>query len=162
MQSQVFITMALNAWNSHNRQVNDLVETLSDEQWMKETSPGRNRGIYLLGHLIAVSDGMLPLLGAGEKLYPELTEIFLQHPDNHDQSYPSLDALKNYWKEVNARLSQFIVSISLEEWFTRHTAVTEDVFKKEPHRNKLNIIINRTNHTSYHLGQLVYLKENIR
>jgi hypothetical protein len=44
-----------------------------------------------------------------------------------------------------------------DEWFTRHNNVSAADFANEPHRNKLNIIINRTNHTSYHLGQLVYL-----
>jgi hypothetical protein len=44
------------------------------------------------------------------------------------------------------------------EWFNRHTVVSEADFEKEPHRNKLNLLINRTNHLSYHLGQLIYLK----
>jgi hypothetical protein len=44
-----------------------------------------------------------------------------------------------------------------DEWFNKHTAVSAEDFAKEPHRNKLNVIVNRTNHTSYHLGQLVYL-----
>jgi hypothetical protein len=30
---------------------------------------------------------------------------------------------------------------------------------KEPHRNKLNLLMNRTNHLSYHLGQLVLLQQ---
>jgi len=36
-------------------------------------------------------------------------------------------------------------------------AVSDEDFSKEPHRNKLNVIINRTNHMSYHLGQLILL-----
>lgn len=44
-----------------------------------------------------------------------------------------------------------------EDWFMRHTAISEENFASEPHRNKLNIVMNRTSHLSYHLGQLVYL-----
>jgi len=46
------------------------------------------------------------------------------------------------------------------EWFTRHTSVSEEDFIKEPHRNKLNVLITRATHQSYHLGQLIYLKRN--
>jgi hypothetical protein len=36
----------------------------------------------------------------------------------------------------------------------RHTAVSEADFALNPSRNKLSILISRTNHQSYHLGQL--------
>jgi hypothetical protein len=49
-----------------------------------------------------------------------------------------------------------------QDWLGRHTAVSEEDFQKEKHRNKLNVLISRTNHAGYHLGQLVYLKENTR
>lgn len=153
----VFIKMALSAWDSHNARVNKLVTSLSDEEWLAETAPGRNSGIYLLGHLIAVSDGLFPILGFGERLYPELDKVFLESPDKAGLVMPSLNELKEYWNKVNAKLSGHISQLPAEEWFTRHNNVSEADFAKEPHRNKLNIIINRTNHTSYHLGQLVYL-----
>jgi ribosomal protein L16 Arg81 hydroxylase len=72
----------------------------------------------------------------------------------------AITELKEYWNKVNAKLSNHISQVSSDEWFTRHNNVSEADFAKEPHRNKLNIIINRTNHTSYHLGQLVYLAKN--
>lgn len=153
----VFIKMALSAWDSHNARVNKLVTSLSDEEWLADTATGRNSGIYLLGHLIAVSDGLFPLLGFGERLYPGLEKVFLESPDKSGLPTPSLSELKEYWKNVNAKLSEHISQMPAEEWFTRHNSVSEADFEKEPHRNKLNIIINRTNHTSYHLGQLVYL-----
>lgn len=153
----VFIKMALSAWDSYNARVDKLINTLSDEQLLAETAPGRNSGIYLLGHLIAVSDGLFPILGFGEKLYPELNKIFLESPDRSGLEMPSITELKEYWKKVNTKLTDHINGVSEDEWFTRHNNVSEADFANEPHRNKLNIIINRTNHTSYHLGQLVYL-----
>lgn len=153
----VFIKMAISAWDSHNARVNKLVTSLSDDEWLADTAPGRNSGVYLLGHLIAVSDGLFPILGFGERLYPRLENVFLESPDKSGLPTPSLAELKEYWKNVNAKLSEHISQMPADEWFTRHNSVSEADFAKEPHRNKLNIIINRTNHTSYHLGQLVYL-----
>jgi hypothetical protein len=153
----IFIKMAISAWDTYNARVNKLVTSLTDEQWMTETAPGRNSGIYLFGHLIAVSDGLFPILGFGERLYPELDKIFLESPDKSGLTMPSLNDLKDYWNKVNAKLTEHISRMPAEEWFTRHTNVSETDFAKEPHRNKLNIILNRTGHTSYHLGQLVYL-----
>ncbi|MEO5593115.1 MAG: hypothetical protein ABIR15_01880 [Chitinophagaceae bacterium] len=101
---------------------------------------------------------MLPLLEFGTKLHPELEAVFLTNPDKFGLDKPSLAVLKGYWKEINAKLSEHINNMKFEDWFTRHTAVSEEDFAKEPHRNKLNILINRTNHQSYHIGQLVYLK----
>jgi hypothetical protein len=49
-------------------------------------------------------------------------------------------------------------SLKAEEWLEKHTAVSEEDFKQEPHRNKLNIIVTRTTHLTYHTGQLALLK----
>ena len=153
----VFIKMALSAWDTYNTRLNKLIDTLSDEQLIAETAPGRNTGIYLLGHLIAVSDGLFPILGFGERLFPKLDKIFLETPDKSGLEMPSINELKEYWKKVNVKLTDHIIRVPADEWFTRHNNVSEADFANEPHRNKLNIIINRTNHTSYHLGQLAYL-----
>jgi hypothetical protein len=51
-----------------------------------------------------------------------------------------------------------INALTPDEWFQKHTAVTSEDFAKEPHRNRLNIVVTRTSHLSYHLGQLVLLK----
>ncbi|MBK9733321.1 MAG: DinB family protein [Chitinophagaceae bacterium] len=154
---ELFVKMALSAWESHNERVNKLLEQLSDAQLHLETAAGRNTGIYLLGHLTAVNDALLPLLGFGERMFPELDVAFIKNPDKSNQPMPSLPILKECWKKVNAELTDRMKDLSADDWFTRHNAVSEEDFIKEPHRNKLNIILNRTNHQSYHLGQLMYL-----
>lgn len=151
--------MAISAWDTYNARVNKLLATLPDEQLLAETAPGRNTGIYLIGHLVAVSDGLFPILGFGERLYPGLDKAFLHNPDKSGHQMPSLTELKEYWNKVNAKLTDHINQTSADEWFTRHNNVSEADFAKEPHRNKLNIILNRTSHTSYHLGQLAYLEK---
>ena len=136
-----------------------LLDALSDEQLLLETSPGRNRGIYLIGHLIAVSDSMCTLFGWGERLYPQLEDVFIKSPDKSGLEMPAPSMLREYWHKVYAKISQQINQTSVEEWFSKHTAVSAEDFAKEPFRNKLNVLISRTNHMSYHRGQLVYLSK---
>jgi hypothetical protein len=153
----LFIKMVLSNWELQISRMNNLLGKLSDEELSAQTAPDRNTGTYLLGHLAAVSDGMFTLLGLGEPLRPEMDELFIRKPENSGIEKPPVGELKEYWNNVNSALTQKISQMQADEWFTRHTAVSEEDFAKEPHRNKLNIIINRTNHLSYHLGQLVYL-----
>lgn len=154
----LFIKMVISNWELQNRRVDGLLEKLSDERLSAEISTDRNTGIYVFGHLIAVSDGMIPLLGLGEKLYPELENIFIKNPDKSGLDKPSLAQLKEYWYRVNSALSGFFSDMQPDDWFAPHTAISADDFIKEPHRNKLNILMNRTNHEAYHLGQLIFLK----
>ena len=156
-EKELFIKMVISNWDLQVGRMNSVLAKLSDEQLSAPTAPGRNTGVYLLGHLAAVSDGMFTFLGIGERLDPAMDEIFLRNPEESDLEKPSIAELKEYWNKVNAMLSEKMSQVAPEEWFNRHTAVSEENFAKEPHRNKLNIVINRTNHLSYHLGQLVYL-----
>jgi gamma-glutamylcysteine synthetase len=155
---ELFIKMVLSAWDKENNNLEQLINALSDEQLKKEIAPGKNTGVYLLGHLIAISDAMLPLLGFGEKLYPELEELFVTKPDKSGLQKPSITELKQMLTAVNKNLSAHIQSSSADEWFTRHNAVSAEDFAKEPHRNKLNVIINRTCHMANHIGQMLLLK----
>ena len=150
--------MNLDAWNAHLTRADRFFSSLSDEQLKEETAPGKNSGIYLLGHLTAIHDALFPLLELGEKLHPELEEIFIKNPDKSAIEKPAPDILKNYWTEVNNKLSQQFNQFTFDDWFKKHTSVSDEDFEKEPHRNKLNVLISRTNHLAYHLGQLAFLK----
>jgi DinB superfamily len=154
----LFVKMAVSAWESQVKSFSELVDSLTDEQLAKEISPGRNTGVYLLGHLVAVSDGMLPLLGFGDKMYPELEEIFLRNPDKSGLEKPPLSKLRECLRQVNAKLADGMAHTSPGEWFDRHMAISPENFSNEPHRNRLNVLINRTNHLANHLGQLLLLK----
>ena len=86
MNDQQFIVkMVLDNWQGQINAMDKLLATLSDEQLMNEISPARNRGIYLLGHLVAVNDLMLPLLRFEEVIFPDLQPVFVDAPD-HDFS----------------------------------------------------------------------------
>lgn len=158
-QQQLIIKMALDAWNTRLTRADKLLNSLSDEELKGEVAPGRNSGIYLFGHLIAVHDALFPLLGIGEKLYPGLEDIFLKKPDRSGIEKPGVEELKNYWSDVHNKLSQHFNDFTFDEWFQKHTDVSDKDFEKEPNRNRLNVLLNRTNHFSYHLGQLAFLKK---
>ena len=159
ISSALFVKMVLTAWQLQNTRAMEIVEALSDEQLQQETAPGRNTGVYLLGHLAATNDTLFKLLGLGERLHPELDEIFVDTPDKSGQQMPSIETLKQYWKEINAALTNKFNVMRPDEWFQKHNSISEEDFAKEPHRNKLNVIITRTVHQGYHLGQMAYLKK---
>ena len=154
------ITLILNAWYQQINQTTELFDSLNDEQLLRPIAPGRNSGKYLLGHMTAVHDGIMPILGLGEKLYPELEEAFVIQPYKSDEEPPSLSSLRNCWNEVNRRLNDEIAKIDAPEWLARHQAVSHEDFLKAPHRCKLNVLLNRMNHLSYHMGQLILLKNS--
>ncbi|HEY2728012.1 MAG TPA: DinB family protein [Parafilimonas sp.] len=154
----LFVKMILDAWQTQNKRVDDLINTLTDEQLKQETAPGRNTGVYLLGHLAAVNDRLFALLEAGERLHPELDAAFLDNPDKSGQQMPSVDELKKYWNEINIALTNQFNKMQPSAWFEKHNSVSAEDFAKEPHRNKLNVLITRTVHQGYHLGQMNYLK----
>ena len=54
--------MITDSWRKQIAAANKIFDNLSDEELLHEVAPGRNRGVYLLGHLTSVHDLMLPLL----------------------------------------------------------------------------------------------------
>ena len=48
---ELAIKMILNAWEAQNKEFDKLLESLTEEQLAKSIAPGKNTGIYLLGHL---------------------------------------------------------------------------------------------------------------
>lgn len=156
-QNQLATQAIISAWKAQNKRLDDKIAKYSDEQWLKETAPGRNTGIYLLGHLTAVNDGLISILGFSDKLYPQLENIFLFNADKSGVEMPSLTELKTCWHKINTNLDAYMSKMQPEDWFTKHTKISEEDFAKEPHRNKLSVLLSRTVHQSYHLGQLAYL-----
>jgi hypothetical protein len=147
-----FVESALRAWKSNIDRTGKFFSALSEEQLLQEIAPGKNRLVYLWGHLAAVNDALLPLLGFGERLHPELDAIFISNPD---RSQPTLsgEEVKRIWNEINESLATGFSKLSASEWLQKHTAVSEEDFVKEPHRNRFTILLGRTSHLTYHLGQ---------
>jgi hypothetical protein len=158
-QQELFVLSGLITWEQAIKRATGFFDGISDEDLNREIVPGKNRVIYLLGHLTAVHDRMLPLLGLGERLYPHLDELFITNPDNASASLPPASQLREYWTTVNQQLTNRFRNWTPEEWLQKHTAVSDEDFAREPHRNRFSLVINRAGHVQYHLGQLVWTKK---
>lgn len=155
----LFVRTIIKAWEIQVGRMNDFFDNTSDEDLMRDVAPGRNSGVYLLGHLTAVNDGIMPLLGLGQKLYPQLEKVFISSPDKSGLAFPPIKELRQYWTDVNEELMEHFIRLEPAEWLGKHVAVSAEDFAKEPHRNRLNVVISRTTHMHYHLGQLIFLKK---
>ena len=156
---ELFVKMVLDNWYSTLSHADKLLNTLTDEQLAADAAPGRNSGQYLLGHLTAVHDRMLPLLGFEDPAHPHFVDVFLTSPDKSGKEMPSVSELRTHWAETNAKLDKHFKSLQPAEWFQRHTSVSPEDFEKEPHRNRLNVVLGRTTHLAGHLGQMIYLNK---
>lgn len=151
-QNEVFLANAVAVWKSASERADKLFQSLNEEELLKEVAPGRNRLIYLLGHLTAMHDRMIVLLGIGERVEPDFDAIFLTAADKASE-LPKVERVKQAWTLVSQRLNDGISTLTYEEWLEPHTAVSADDFAKDVLRNKLSILLTRTNHLAYHLGQ---------
>jgi hypothetical protein len=159
MDQQTILTrIALNAWQIQADRTSKFINECSDELLLKEIAPGKNRGIYLMGHLAAIHDAIPEILGFGKKAYPELAPIFVAAADNTIDKIPTVPELRVIWTSVHERLKNEFSKIPVEKWFTRHESMTDEDFEKDPARNKMSVLINRTNHFAYHYGQLRLLR----
>src|ERR1700743_1785641 len=121
IQQDLFVLTGLHSWEQAIKRASTFFDSYTDEDLGKEIVPGKNRIIYLLGHLTAVHDRMFPLLGLGERLYPQLDEPYVTNPDGTLPDPMSADDLKSAWSEVNAKLTAAVEALSAEEWLQKHT-----------------------------------------
>ena len=157
--AQLFATSALLNWEQAIGRATGFFDKCTDEELLQPIVPGKNRIIYLLGHLAAVHDRMLPMLNIGDRHYPHLDEVFVTSPDNPGANIPEARDLRKAWKDINEYITNHLRGWSPEEWLQRHTAVSPEDFEKEPHRNKFTLVLSRARHVDYHLGQLILFKK---
>jgi hypothetical protein len=93
-----------------------LFGTLSPEQLEQQVTPGKNRLIYLWGHLAAVNDGLLPLLGIGERLHPELDAMFISKPDRSVELTVTAQSLKLALDKIDQKLWEGFSKFSPADW----------------------------------------------
>jgi hypothetical protein len=151
---EIYSAVAVSSWKQIIERLDKMFASVPDEGLNQPVAPGRNRLYYLLGHLTAVHDRMFPLLGLGDRLHPELDQPFLENPDKASDNKISAANLRSAWKEVNSKLTAAFESLKPAQWLERHTSVSEQDFAKEPLRNRLAVLQSRTNHASFHAGQI--------
>jgi len=147
------IDSALRNWRSNVDRAGKLFGNLSQEQLLQEVAPGKNRLIYLWGHLTAFNDALIPLLGFGSRIHPELDLMFVSNPDRTVPTILLGEDLKIIWQETNQILWTGFSKLSITDWLQKHSAVSEEDFLREPYRNRFTVVLGRTAHIAYHLGQ---------
>src|SRR5882757_2008882 len=137
-QKTVLIKSALNTWQIQVDRTTRFIGEMTDEQLLKEIAPGKNRGVYLIGHLAAIHDAIPEILGLGKKAYPELAAIFVAAPDKTTEKIPAVSELRQIWTSVHERLKTEFSNMPADSWFSRHESMTDADFEKDPARNKLS------------------------
>ena len=153
LPDQSLAATAVHAWTLNLARAEKVFLGRTDEALREPIAPGKNRLVYLFGHLIAVHDGMLPLLGIGPRRHPELDALFLTEADRTTTALPSAAELTALWRDVHGELKAGFDSFSPADWTARHTAMTDEEFAANPLRNRLAVLLNRTAHMAYHVGQ---------
>src|SRR5437870_4364970 len=70
----------------------------------------------------------------------------------------SAEQVKLAWNHINEKLVAGFSGWSPTEWLERHTAVSDEDFLQEPHRNRLTVVLSRNTHMAFHFGQAILTK----
>jgi hypothetical protein len=152
---QQLVDGVLRNWKFNTDRFEAFVRDLTDEQLEARVAPGRNRLLYLLGHIAAVHDRMLPLLGIGARQHQNLDAFFLESPDGGTASPVPVARLKEILLEVDGTLSSALNAWTPTDWLAKHTSVSDEDFAREPHRNRMSIVLSRNTHLAFHYGQVI-------
>ena len=152
--ADLFAGTVVASWKQNLERLDRIFAAVSDDDLQKEVAPGKNRLFYLLGHLAAVHDRMLPLLRLGARLHPELDEPFLIQADRTAPDTVTPAAVRAAWTEVNSALTSAMESLPAAAWLERHDAISAEDFDREPLRNRLSVLLSRNGHAQFHAGQI--------
>jgi hypothetical protein len=157
---EILIAAVVDAWKLVIKRFDKMLDNFTDEQLQQQIAPGKNRVFYLLGHLTAIHDRMLPMLGFGERIHPELDDAYIANGDRVLGDPLSTTDLRQIWTEVNDKLTAAFEQLAPRDWLEKHAAVSDEEFAENPKRNRLSVVVSRTNHVSYHLDQVVLAKSS--
>lgn len=148
------LQICLLQWDTYNRRMLKSLDTLTDEKFNQSIVADGNSPSWIFGHLVDTDDALIELFGIGKRHYPELAEIYHHKGGTNHQHHLTKKELTAQWKEITSTLDRAFKSWSESDWLARHNAVSEEDFKKEPQRNRLNVMLARVSHKASHLGQI--------
>jgi hypothetical protein len=157
---QTLAATAVQSWKMHLERAEKLFFGLSDAELLNPIAPGRNRLVYLFGHLLVVHDAMLPILDIGARRRPELDAPFLVEADGNVPDLPTGADLRRMWTDVHAVLNAGIDGFAPADWVAKHTLVSADDFAANPLRNRLAVLLNRTGHLAGHYAQALLARRS--
>jgi hypothetical protein len=148
------IEICLLQWKTYNARMQKMLEAMSIQNFNTPIVPNGNSPSWLFGHLADTDDKLLELFGIRNRLFPELEKIYHHERGTNQTGHLSKEELIAKWKSISAELDRTFNAWAENDWMGRHTAVSEEDFIKEPHRNKLNVMLSRVEHKASHLGQI--------
>ncbi len=148
------LQICLLQWDAFNKRMQKVIDSIDDENFNQPIVANGNSPSWLLGHLADTDDKLLELFGIGKRLFPELSSIYHHERGTNQQGHLAKAELTSKWNLIVAELDTAFKKMTEADWLSRHMSVTEDDFKKEPHRNKLNVLLSRVTHKASHLGQI--------
>lgn len=148
------LEICLLQWDTYNRRMQRALDLLDEKKFYEPIMPGGNSPSWLMGHLADTDDALLELFGIRNRLFPELAKIYHHERGTNQSGHLSKEELTTTWRAIVAELDRAFKNMSEQDWHARHMAVSEEDFKKEPHRNKLNVMLSRVMHKASHLGQM--------
>src|SRR5260221_3777318 len=92
--AQLTVTIIIASWKNTLGRADKLFSTLTEEQFLREVAPGKNRILYLLGHLTAVPDSLHTALRLGGRIHPPLRGLILFQPGQGIQHASSTSVFK--------------------------------------------------------------------
>ena len=148
------LDICLLQWDAYNRRMQKALDAIGEEDFNKPIVPGGNSSSWLLGHLADTDDALLELFGIRNRMFPELAKVYHHERGSNQSGHLSKEELNKKWKAIVVELDSTFKGMTESDWLARHMAVSEEDFKKEPHRNKLNVMLSRVTHKASHLGQI--------
>ena len=148
------LDICLIQWDTYNRNMQKVFDSIREEDFDRPIVPGGNSPSWLLGHLADADDALLELFGMGKRMFPELAKIYHHERGTNQTGHLSKEELNIKWKAIVNELDTNFKRMSENDWLSRHMVVSEEDFKKQPHRNKLNVMLSRVTHKASHLGQI--------
>ena len=132
-----------------------IISSLSDDDLKKEVSPGKNHGVWLLGHLITCEDDFALFMGKGEITYPDYHDMFAEEtkPLSFD-NYPPINEMRTKWKEMlekNKKIYSELKDSELQEPHAQRKGENDFCKTKE------DVAVHWQLHLMYHVGQLSVL-----
>ncbi len=158
MPENLIIDQCIKAWEQRIAQATRLMDSLSEWAMDTEIAPGRNKVVYVIGHLLIVHDKLIEGMELGERKHANLDALFLD-ARQPDAQYPDTAWIKENWKEQSEFLNEKFNQMTEADWLSKHAYVRAEDFALQPERNKLNLLLSRTNHLSSHNGQLALVKK---
>ena len=155
---ELLVAGAVGSWKTIVGRLSRIFESADEEKLQRQVAPGKNRVVYLLGHLIVAHDRMFLLMNLGPRLCPHLDDAYFDNPDRSRPDPAAPDELRAAWIEVNSKLTSVFESLTAAQWLEKHSEVSPGEFAKDPARNRLAILLSRTNHAAFHTGQIILTK----